>query len=170
MTERYPDLPDWNDDPPSPSSSREPTSQSAPDLPEVRALLADGWQLAPEAPLFAFLPAVWPREHRIWVHDRSTHYSEEFVDGGPGRLVVADRESVEMFDNDMAALCESAGVPSRPADRVWLLRVPAESRWTVEDVLGEIRRRARAAGVPVRTSRQFTDVAVRTVQDMPAGR
>lgn len=158
--------PDWNDDPPSPLSSQTPTRTASSELPEVRELLAAGWQLAPEAPLFAFLPAVWPADHRTWVLDRGTWYSEEYVDQGPAQIVPADPESIAMFHQDMAQLCAMCGVPPRPAGRIWLLRMPSGSTATLESVLTTIRRRAKAAGVPVSPSQEFARVAVETIADV----
>lgn len=157
---------DWNNDPPSGLSSEEPSTLAADALPEVLELRERGWVPAPEAPLFAFLPAVWPAEHRTWVQDRSTHFSVEFVDQEPGRLVRASAESTAAYDNDMAGVCEQAGVPTRPARRLWFLRVPPTAEVSLDDVLGLIKQRAKANGTPVRPSPAFTRAAVDTLAEV----
>ena len=160
------DAGDWNKDPPSQLSSEAPSSLGASELPEVRELVASGWHIAPDEPLFAFLPAVWPASHRTWVADRGTVYSEVFIGGQAGRLVPASAESVAAFDNDMARWCEDAGVPARPTGRVWLLRLPQGSPMSLEEVLELARSRAIAAGLRVRSSREFTEVTVETLEEV----
>jgi len=44
-----------------------PRRPRAEELPEVQALLGDGWEPLEDAPLFANLPAVWPLAHRCRV-------------------------------------------------------------------------------------------------------
>lgn len=43
---------------------------SATELAEVVFLAQEGWVVAPDVPFLAFLPAIWPPEHRGWVPDR----------------------------------------------------------------------------------------------------
>jgi hypothetical protein len=46
---------------------REPSVR---DLPETQQLQSQGWVLLDGAPVHEYLPAVWPAEHRSWLHDR----------------------------------------------------------------------------------------------------
>ena len=58
-------------------------------LPEVAALLAQGWALPePDGP-YAFLPAVWPPELRCWLPDRLPRISGWF-DGRTSMVVPAE--------------------------------------------------------------------------------
>ena len=95
-------------------------------LPEVAELVAEGWVLAPDAPVWAFLPAIWPPKRRTWVVDRSTRYADsyEISTGGVVRaehaaMSVDDVAEIERDRDDLAA---AAGCPGRPHDRLWLLR------------------------------------------------
>jgi hypothetical protein len=85
----------------------------------VRQLLADGWLRAPTAPVWAFLPAVWPRQLRAWVPARGTWYH-----AGPAalRYLPLSIDDVADLERDAAALCAAAGVPPCPPGRLWLLR------------------------------------------------
>ena len=65
-------LPDWSDDPPHPIEQPELTgpARRPEELLEIQRLLSEGWELAPDAPVWVFLPAIWPRNERTWVPDR----------------------------------------------------------------------------------------------------
>lgn len=116
-------------------------------LPVVVAARADGWHLAPEAPIWAFLPAVWPAEARAWVPDRSVRLSRMQCDGGIEAVIpwtAWDFAETERDTNDM--LVES-GVPARPFGRLWLLK-PPPSFTDLDDVTEAITAGAQADGVP----------------------
>lgn len=127
---------DWTNDPPSslaPDGSR-PTNSIVLELPEVQALIAQGWRLAPEAPVWSFLPAVWPKEHRTWVPDRALHLCV-VVEGSVARTEQLTRAELDELDADAAQLCARAGIASRPPRRIWLLRDVNE--WSPERVCSE---------------------------------
>ncbi|QIG44165.1 hypothetical protein G5V58_16540 [Nocardioides anomalus] len=93
------------------------------ELPEVREARARGWEPVSEAPLWCFLPAVWPRAHRAWTPDRRIRHSTySSSDGTTGRTpwsawTYAD---VEASQNAILAEC---GFPPRPFGRLWFVRM-----------------------------------------------
>lgn len=94
------------------------------DLPEVAALVAEGWRVL-DADLFSrVLPGVWPREHRVWVPDRLPRVWVCEDDRGRRWAEPVDAEDREADDADLAAEAEEAGLPEPPAGRIWLLRSP----------------------------------------------
>lgn len=91
------------------------------ELPEVAALMREGWYPLDDAPYTVALPAVWPREHRCWVADRLPRVSFD-DDGGWARpWSEEDRAWVE---DDLESVTRACGLPPRPPGRLWLLRSP----------------------------------------------
>ncbi len=147
---------DWGvDDPMHPRGAEAlqddgPSSVLRPEeLPEVVALGREGWFLAPEAPMWVFLPAIWPRAARTWVTDRSTRYTDSWMRTSAGTTysrepsTAWERESVEAdMDHDLARLA----MRGRPRGRLWLLRPPPGLR-TLEDTLDEIYQAADERGI-----------------------
>lgn len=120
---------DWSQDPPSPHSGALPrVALSVADLPEVQTLVAEGFELAPEASFLVFLPAIWPQAHRTWVVDRGTRYSTVTCTTGSTSVVTAepwDDDDRNDIDADLEDLCGRAGVRGWRPGRLWLLRGPA---------------------------------------------
>lgn len=106
--------------------SWEPVHSDRPeDLPEVAAALALGLHPADEAPLWCFVPAIWPKGERAWVRDcRVRHLTRGYSDGRWERLPWTAAEYAETEDDTNRALAD-LGLPPRPAGRIWLLRPPA---------------------------------------------
>jgi hypothetical protein len=133
---------EWRDDAASPLSvngPRVPLPRS--ELPEVLELASQGWVLAHEAPIWVFLPAVFPRTHRTWLHDRSTWYFEEWVDGvpqPPRPLPSDDVADVQRVYADHAARC---GFVDWDASRIWMLR--GGNGLTVDQIIERIVRATR---------------------------
>jgi hypothetical protein len=108
------------------------------DLPEVRALVEEGWSPLGAMGDTGLLPAVWPPEHRAWVPDRLPHL----------RLAMTvekawmEPQPPEQRAEHEAHLAEEAaevGLPAPPPGRIWILR----SQWpslTVEMVIAVLRR------------------------------
>lgn len=143
----------WSNDPPSPLSRPGPrVATSLGELPEVGALLDQGWELAPDAPFWTFLPAVWPRAHRSWLFDRSQRDMSETCDGASRVLPWTSDEEV-LHESDLRSLCEGAGVSGWQPGRIWLLRVPTGDR--LKDVLDRLVRSAEQFGVPVFANPDF---------------
>ncbi|MGN6332608.1 MAG: hypothetical protein ACTHOD_13280 [Motilibacteraceae bacterium] len=136
----YPDDPGW----------RPPTAE---DLPEVRALVEQGWQVLEGVPFFAALPALWPRPSRCWLPDRlprittSSWHSERVPPSRQRREIspLGEERRAESWA-EWCWYCAEAGLPAPPPDRIWLVRSP----WPqvgVELVLWLLVRRADERGL-----------------------
>lgn len=93
-------------------------------LPAVVAARTDGWCMAPDAPLWSFLPAVWPAAARAWVPDLSVRLTRLQCDGGVDAIIpwsAWDHAETERDTDDMLV---EAGIPARPFGRLWLLKPP----------------------------------------------
>lgn len=97
-------------------------------LPEVAALLAQGWALLGEDPRHRMLPAIWPTELRCWLPDRMPKIYGMF-NGQNSWVIPAGQQdgpdhrhqTPDDFEIDLAA---EVGLPPPPRGRIWLLRSP----------------------------------------------
>lgn len=89
-------------------------------------MLADrGWSVAPTEPWLAFLPAVWPTQHRGWIRNR-VPWVWTCV-GQPPTLAPPTKTDLmreEETQEDYPANLEGTGIPVPPLGRIWLLRCP----------------------------------------------
>ena len=146
--------------------------QSAGELPvmtdDARSLLLavaareDGFEAAPDAPLWLFLPAVWPVESRAWIRDNRIRRLRTMIEGRWVDLPwgTADYFEVEASEQDVI---RSFGLPPRPPGRVWLLRPPP----AVSDLgqtLQLLTDSARSAGVATEVTLEFFDHTARTLR------
>lgn len=122
--------PDWGADeaarPFGPAGwSWEPVYSDRPeDVPEVAAAREVGFFPADEAPLWCFLPAIWPVGERAWVRDCRVRYlSRSYSDGRLERLPWTTAEYADIESDTNGSLAD-LGLPPRPAGRIWLLRPP----------------------------------------------
>ena len=96
------------------------------DLPEVAALAAEGFEPLPNGLMgfdSAFLPAIWPREHRRWVRDRMPKFG--LVSSGEDDLVLGPEMGGDTHQLWLLAReARSLGMAPPPRDRIWLLRSP----------------------------------------------
>jgi hypothetical protein len=111
-------------------------SDDAADVDEVAAAREQGWFVLTEAPLWCFIPSVWPREARAWVRDRRVRHA------GRQPWTAADYFEIE---DDYNGLLERYGLPPRPGGRIWVLR-PPEGFETLDAVLADIWAGWRAKG------------------------
>ena len=119
---------DWHDVAAHPLSSAEGSPRITAEvesLSEVMALTREGWKIAPDAPVWAFLPAVWPDDYRTWVHDRATRYAIAYTARANDevthtRVALSDND-IEDLERDLSELAKLAGFPDRPTGRIWLL-------------------------------------------------
>jgi hypothetical protein len=137
-------------------------------LPEVRELVAEGWELAPDAPMYAFLPAVWPAHLRTWVPDRSTRYEQRYVMEPTSGAVLSsstvpwsEATAVEV-DDDTDELLAEGGIVGRPRGRLWLLKPPAGYA-SVGAFLDEVGRQADAADIPIMFSERYAELTARAL-------
>jgi hypothetical protein len=101
-------------------------SNNEDDLPEIVAACEAGWFTLTEAPLWCFIPAIWPDHARAWVRDRRVRHS--------GRVpwTAAAYFDIEDEYNQMLG---QYGLPPRPGGRI---RGPPSAR-----TLRDCRRRSR---------------------------
>ena len=97
-------------------------------LPEVAALLIQGWRLLDGDPRHVMLPAIWPRELRCWLPDRLPQVSMSF-DGQQSIVFPSDQplhpRPRRMMDFDYKTeLAAEVGLPKAPPGRIWLLKSP----------------------------------------------
>ncbi|GIJ29116.1 hypothetical protein Vqi01_42780 [Micromonospora qiuiae] len=163
---------DWGlDQPPDPAAEHagEADGLTPEQLPEVRKLTAQGWQLAPDAPLYAFLPAVWPRESRTWVPDRATRY-ETWYEQDPKTRTVLRAETRQVgpammteIDDDHDWTLARVGITGRPRGRLWLLK-PPRGHGSIDAVLDHVWQHAQQQGIDVTMSEPFVELTVRIVR------
>jgi hypothetical protein len=98
---------------------------SAEELPEVQALVLDGWSPLGEDPMTRMLPTVWPPQHRCWVPDRLPRLSMSASPPDPQEIgaVWSPMVTGEVAE-DMAPDGAECGLPAPPPGRLWLLRSP----------------------------------------------
>ena len=107
------------------AAARPPRFARPEQLPEVAALMAQGWEPLEDAPLYYNAPAVWPRAHRCWVVDRLPRVSIGYL--GDGTLVSVepwDDETAAEVAADRAEAAREGGLEPPPPGRLWLLRSP----------------------------------------------
>ena len=146
--------------------SFEPTESDDPvDLPAVRAAREHGYEAAPEAPVWTFLPAVWPKAGRTWIRDTRVRHMQVACDGEPSRPVpwsTADYFEMESDANGTLAEC---GLPSRPAGRLWLLQ-PPPGQPSLELTLSALLASASGAGLEVGSTTEFVEHVRRELDAM----
>ncbi|MEO8750522.1 MAG: hypothetical protein ABI384_09000 [Allobranchiibius sp.] len=124
-------------------------------LPEVQALIEQGWSALSDAPVNYLVPAAWPARHRCWVRDRTptAHHQGSSTSDYYGWITPIDsfEPAPWSLSQEIAADAEKAGLPEPPPDRRWLVRSP----WPgieVDDVLWLMTRRGEA---PLMTGEPF---------------
>lgn len=122
----------------------------------------DGFEVAPDAPLWLFLPAVWPVESRAWIRDNRIRQMRTMIEGRWVDLPwgAADYFEVEASDQDFI---QSVGLPPRPCGRVWLLRPPPGVS-DLDRTLQLLTDAAQSAGVTIDLTREFFDHTVGTLR------
>lgn len=140
-------------------------SDLASDLPAVRAAAGLGYEPAHEAPLYCFLPAVWPNESRAWVRDIRIRHAQTSADGSPtGRVPWSTWDYFET-EADTNGFLRDCGFPARPAGRLWLLRPPPGFA-SLDDVLRHLAKTAEAAGLELYAHPDFANHVERVVAQL----
>ncbi|MBT2446295.1 hypothetical protein J7F03_04195 [Streptomyces sp. ISL-43] len=156
------------------SLRRSGRSEQEPDrLPEVRELRKLGWELAPDAPSWAFLPYVWPQGARTWIRDRSTRWVVETC--MDALLAITDvrcepmtEEELRVITADEGTLLADAGVPAPPAGRLWLLR-PVGPFGDLAGLLDHLCARADGEGVDLSLSRSLVALCAKELAALAQG-
>lgn len=152
----------WADDEPHYTSADGPRiALLAAELPEVVKLVADGWNLLPESPVWAFLPAVWPRSRRTWVKDRSTRY-QSVVDEKGTRSIPWFESDYADLDVDTKQMLATSGIQGWRPSRLWLLQDSNGEALSL--VVRRLQTDARSAGVPVALAPDLVEFARGWVQ------
>jgi len=137
------------------ASEWEPVDSDRPeDVLDVVAARAHGYSPAPEAPLWCFIPAIWPSAERAWVRDRRVRHLTRQGDDGLLRRLPWTTADYADHENDTNALLVELGLTARPAGRIWLLRAP-EPYETVQDLLDRIWVGWQTAGGPAMATPAF---------------
>lgn len=138
---------------------REPVLSDDPeDVPEVKAARGHGYLPAPEAPLWCFIPAIWPSEARAWVRDLRVRHMTRQCAGGPLERLPWSAADYAEHENDVNGLLAELGLPSRPAGRIWVLRAPAPYA-TAQEVLDDIWTGWQAAGGAAMATAELVEFA-----------
>lgn len=139
-------------------------SDDARALPLAVAARKAGFEVAPDAPFWLFLPAVWPVESRAWIRDNRVRHLRTMVEGRVVGLPWGTADYLEMEADEQSSL-RSVGIPPRPPGRVWLLR-PPPGRADLDETLQLVAESARSVGVETEITREFVDHAARTLRDL----
>gem|GEM_PF-6535601 len=136
-------------------------SDDAQALPLAMAAQKDGFEVAPEAPLWLFLPAVWPVEARAWIRDNRIRHLRTMVEGRWVELPWGTADYLET-EADEQAILQALGLPPRPRGRVWLLR-PPPGRADLNETLQLVTASAQSAEVETELTHEFLDHTARTL-------
>ena len=132
------------------------------DLPGSRAAAALGFEPAPEAPLFCFLPALWPAGARAWIRDvRIRHGQVSSGEGSSDRVPWSTWDYVEL-EAETNRLLVTCGFDPRPPGRLWLLKPPPAFD-SLDAALTHLSASASAAGLPILADRTFAEHVGREV-------
>ncbi|WP_370865769.1 DUF5956 family protein [Nocardioides agariphilus] len=132
-----------------------PTDSDDPlEVPAVRAAREQGFEPAPEAPLWTFLPAVWPVVARAWIPDTRIRHMEVACDGEPLRTLPWSSADYFELEADANRLLAECGLTSRPPGRLWLLKPPQEFV-SLDATLSWLVRSAKEAGLDIVANQPF---------------
>lgn len=139
-------------------------TDDAAELPGVQAAAALGFEPAPEAPLFCFLPAVWPGQARAWIRDARIRHGVVASSGGEhGTRVPWSTWDYFEIEADINRLLADCGFAPRPPGRVWLLKPPS-GFGSLDAVVSHLSASAADAGLPILADRTFADHVGREVE------
>lgn len=120
-------------------------SNDADDLPLARLARAHGFEVAPDAPMWMFLPVVWPPAARVWIRDSRVRHLRTYVDGELVELPCTTADYLDAVEADHDFLAAVLPLPKRPAGRVWLLR-PPPGHASIEETVSQLSDSSWAAG------------------------
>ena len=145
---------------------REPVDSDGPnDFPEIQGARALGYFPAHEAPLWCFIPAIWPPEARAWIPDQRVRHMARTRGGGPLERLPWSTADYAQHEEDTNALLAELGLPRRPAGRIWLLRAPAPYA-TPQGVLDDVWAGWQRSGGPAMATPEFVRYAQDRLRDL----
>lgn len=138
------------------------------DEPALSAPRGANWVEAPDAPAWAFLPAVWPASHRTSMADVAPRLVEEYSLDSEWAIQsratspwsTADSET---FDAETDSQLQSVGLPPRPRGRRWFLQLPPGVE-SLDQLLDQLVSRGEARGIAFSLSVEFVSFVAR---DLP---
>lgn len=142
-----------------PAAAAVVVSNDEADVPSVRDAIRHGLEPMPNAALWCFLPAVWPREHRFWTPDLRARTAIVFC--SDGEVTAEPTEELwsatdyAMSEEDANGILVCCGIAPRPGGRIWLLRTPDGS--PVDTFLDSLLQSASQAGVAPMASPAFVE-------------
>lgn len=140
-------------------------SDDATDLDQVRLARSAGFEPAPEAPLYCFLPAVWPREAKAWIRDTRIRHAQVSSNGDPARRVPWSTWDYFETESDANSLLVECGFAPRPGGRLWLLRPPPQFT-DLGSTLAHVARSAERAGLEIYAHSAFADFVAEAVAQL----
>lgn len=137
------------------------------ELPEVLEQARQGFLLLDDIYMWSFVPAIWPPEHRRCLEDHSTLYADTFCSDGTRSRKPWTAGNYFDRENDINNYLAEAGLPPRPAGRLWVLKPPARFP-DLDSVFKEFTRRIAAEGANFMLSAEVVDIVDRVVQEWVA--
>jgi hypothetical protein len=132
-----------------------PTDSDDPmEMPAVKAARQQGFEPAPEAPLWTFLPAVWPEAARSWTPDTRVRHMQVACEGGPIQRLPWSSAGYFEMEADANWLLAECGLPPRPPGRLWLLKPPQKFD-SLDATLRWLTVSAKDAGLDIMANRPF---------------
>jgi hypothetical protein len=129
----------------------------------AKAARKHGYEPAHEAPLWCFVPAMWPAPARCWVRDTRVRHSTVSGERGPSGRVPWCTALYAEIESDINRLLAECGIPPRPAGRLWLLRPPPGFD-SVGMALDQISAAAEVNGEDIMVSARFAAHAKREIR------
>ena len=122
----------------------------------------------PDAPMWLFLPAVWPPSKRTWM-PTGTHRTKAYCHvPATDKTYTHDRprtqEEQTEIDDDADALLAEAGIAPRPRGRVYYLEVPTGNS-NLQDILKLIVQRALQKEVEPCCCKAFVHTAIEVIEE-----
>ncbi|MCQ3810121.1 MAG: hypothetical protein KTV68_06155 [Acidimicrobiia bacterium] len=122
----------------------------------------------PEAPMWVFLPAIWPSDRRIWTpvgsYQTMTYCYYPAADRSDTHKRTRTQEEQTEIDNDIDALLAEVGITPRPRGRVHYLEMPT-GIFDLKEILESITARAHEEGVEPRCHKAFVLVAIQVIEE-----
>lgn len=121
--------PSWGiDDPPGPFRSADGVadadSDDVNDVPAVAEARTLGYFPAHEAPLWCFIPAIWPSAARAWTPDVRIRHKTRGATAGSRVFLPWSAYDHFSIEDETNLLLARVGLPPRPGGRIWLLKPP----------------------------------------------
>lgn len=132
-------------------------------LPAVQAAKLLGFEPAPEAPLYCYLPAVWPNHSRAWIRDIRVRHALVSCNGEPSKREPWSTWDYFEVESDVNSSLTHCGFPPRPPGRLWLLKSPPHFA-SLDATLRHLYTAAESAGLRMDVPADFAAHVAREVE------